>query len=51
VVPVCVERGGPAWSVAAGPFALRFTVGGRDALGWVLRAVPPSLAGSCPGYG
>jgi hypothetical protein len=48
VVPICVERCGPAWSVAAGPFALRFTIGGRGALGRLLRAVPPALARQLP---
>ncbi|GIM95456.1 hypothetical protein [Paractinoplanes toevensis] len=44
VVPVAVNRAGPAWTVTAGPLTLRFTTGGRGALGRLLRAVPPPLA-------
>jgi hypothetical protein len=44
VVPTAVRRHGPAWTVTAGPLTLRFTVGGRAALGGLLRAVPPPLA-------
>lgn len=44
VVPVRVRRRGPRWSVDAGPLALRFTTGGRGALGRLLRCVPPPLA-------
>ena len=45
VVPVAVRVDGAWWSVAAGPLDLRFAVGGRPALGLLLRAVPPRLAG------
>ncbi|GIF25467.1 hypothetical protein BJ973_003744 [Actinoplanes tereljensis] len=48
IVPVTVERSGPEWAVAAGPLSLRFTTGGRGALGWLLRAVPPVLARQLP---
>ena len=41
IVPVTVER---SWTVAAGPLELRFTVGRRGPLGWLLRAVPPGIA-------
>ncbi|MFI1996572.1 hypothetical protein [Actinoplanes sp. NPDC020271] len=44
VVPTAVERHGPAWTVAAGPLGLRFSVGRRGALGYLLRVVPPALA-------
>lgn len=44
VVPISVGRSGSAWTVGAGPLALRFTIGGRGALGQLLRAVPPALA-------
>jgi hypothetical protein len=46
VAPVRVAADGPHWSVAAGPLALRFTVGRRTALGRLLRAVPRPLATS-----
>ncbi|MEU7867010.1 hypothetical protein [Dactylosporangium sp. NPDC049140] len=39
--PVRVER---SWAVTAGPLELRFTVGRRSGLGWLLRAVPPPIA-------
>lgn len=46
-VPVRVARAGTdsgsRWRVAAGPLAWTFTVGGRDPLGWPLRAVPARL--------
>ncbi|MDO5628043.1 MAG: hypothetical protein Q4G43_06960 [Mobilicoccus sp.] len=32
------------WSVAAGPLSLRFTTGGRTALGWLLSAIPTPIA-------
>jgi len=48
VVPVTVRRSGPAWEVEAGPLTLRFVVGGRSALGWLLHAVPPALARRLP---
>jgi hypothetical protein len=44
VVPVRVDRSGPAWTVVAGPLTLRFTTGGRGPLGCLLRAVPRPLA-------
>jgi hypothetical protein len=48
VVPISVDRSGPQWTVAAGPLALRFSTGGRGALGRLLRAVPPALARQLP---
>lgn len=44
VAPVEVAVDGASWRVAAGPLALRFAVGGRPALGVLLRAVPRALA-------
>ncbi|HMN99111.1 MAG TPA: hypothetical protein PKD59_06830 [Miltoncostaeaceae bacterium] len=44
VTPVALSVGRPWWHVAAGPLDLRFAVGGRPALGLLLRAVPPRLA-------
>ncbi|MBG0564727.1 hypothetical protein I4J89_25080 [Actinoplanes sp. NEAU-A11] len=44
VVPVSVDRSGPAWTVTAGPLTLRFITGGRGPLGRLLHAVPPVLA-------
>ncbi len=44
VVPVALSVGRPWWHVVAGPLDLRFAVGGRPALGLLLRAVPPALA-------
>jgi hypothetical protein len=44
VVPVHVGVAGDTWTVSAGPLELRFTVGGRGALGLLLRAVPAALA-------
>ncbi len=35
---------GSRWSVRAGPLAWDFTVGRRDPLGWLLRAVPAPLS-------
>jgi hypothetical protein len=49
VVPVTVAVGRSWWHVAAGPLDLRFAVGGRPALGLLLRAVPPALA-TRPGW-
>jgi hypothetical protein len=46
IVPVDVQHAGPDWSVVAGPLVLRFTTGGRGALGRLLRTVPPPLARS-----
>ncbi len=46
VVPVGVSVAGATWTVAAGPLAVRFTVGPRGPLGLLLRAVPPTLARS-----
>jgi hypothetical protein len=43
-VTIDVHRSGPEWTVIAGPLALRFTAGGRGALGNLLRTVPPPLA-------
>jgi hypothetical protein len=45
VVPFAVRREPAAWTVTAGPLALRFTIGGRGPLGLLLRAVPAVLAG------
>ncbi|WP_217913511.1 hypothetical protein [Miltoncostaea marina] len=44
IVPVTVAVDGAWWRVDAGPLDLRFLVGGRTALGVLLRTVPPSLA-------
>ncbi len=48
IVPVTVAvsgRGaGAVWTVAAGPLELRFRVGRRGPLGWLLRVVPGPLA-------
>jgi hypothetical protein len=44
VVPCQAHRSGASWTVEAGPLELSFTVGRRTVLGWLLRAVPPSLA-------
>lgn len=44
IVTTSVRREGPEWTVAAGPLVVRFTTGGRGALGRLLRAVPPPLA-------
>lgn len=44
VTPVHVDAVRGRWSVAAGPLALTFEVGGRPALGVMLRAVPRALA-------
>ncbi|MFE9773645.1 hypothetical protein ACFYOV_18645 [Streptomyces sp. NPDC005931] len=44
VVPVDVEVTDDTWTVAAGPFHLRFTTGRRGFLGLALRAVPDALA-------
>ncbi|WP_053846440.1 hypothetical protein [Streptomyces sp. NRRL B-24085] len=44
VVPVGVRVTDGTWSVAAGPLDLRFTVGRREWLGLLLRAVPGPLA-------
>jgi hypothetical protein len=44
VVPTRVVHSGPEWSVTAGPLAVRFTTGGRGALGRLLHAVPARLA-------
>ena len=49
VVPVEVGVAGPVWTVAAGPLRLRFAVGARTALGWLLRGVPPFVARN-PGW-
>jgi hypothetical protein len=43
-VPIDVQCEGPQWTVTAGPLVLRFTTGGRGALGRLLRTVPPALA-------
>lgn len=48
VVPTAVSSGDAAWTVTAGALALRFEVGGRGALGRLLRAVPAPLAGWLP---
>jgi hypothetical protein len=44
VVPVTYRRSGPVWWVRAGALSVRFTTGGRGALGWLLRGVPRPLA-------
>lgn len=46
VGPVAAAVEGTAWRVDAGPLAISFTVGGRPALGLLLRAVPRPLATS-----
>ena len=43
-VPVDTSVSGDRWTVAAGPLELAFTVGRRDLLGALLRAVPRRLA-------
>ena len=43
-VPVDTTVSGDRWSVRAGPLELAFTVGRRDLLGALLRAVPRRLA-------
>ena len=48
VVPVEVAVDGADWRVAAGPLALRFTVGRRPALGVLVRLVPRGLATRTP---
>ncbi|WP_219415104.1 hypothetical protein [Pseudonocardia nigra] len=42
--PVDAEVAGAHWRVTAGPLVVAFTVGGRTALGLLLRAVPRALA-------
>ncbi|MDW4903976.1 hypothetical protein RB628_01105 [Streptomyces sp. ADMS] len=44
VVPVDVSIADGMWTVRAGPLDLRFVVGRRRLLGWLLRAVPGVLA-------
>ncbi|GAA2780403.1 hypothetical protein GCM10010505_06170 [Kitasatospora aburaviensis] len=44
IAPVHVETGPVDWRIAAGPLDLRFTVGRRDTLGHLLRAVPAPIA-------
>ncbi|MEU4624899.1 hypothetical protein AB0G04_33620 [Actinoplanes sp. NPDC023801] len=44
IVPVTVRREPAAWHITAGPLELRFTTGGRGALGALLHAVPAVLA-------
>ncbi|MGK5683503.1 hypothetical protein [Actinoplanes sp. URMC 104] len=48
VVPIRVNRSDAAWVVVAGPLTLRFAVGGRGALGRLLRSVPRPLARQLP---
>jgi len=43
-VPFAVARTRERWTVDAGPLALAFEIGGRPALGHLLRAVPRRLA-------
>jgi hypothetical protein len=44
IVSLDLRRDGGQWTLAAGPLDLEFQTGGRTALGWLLRAVPPALA-------
>ncbi|MEJ2866808.1 hypothetical protein WCD74_03470 [Actinomycetospora sp. OC33-EN08] len=44
LVPVDLRSSGPDFFLTAGPLESRFTVGGRNALGVLLRAVPWRLA-------
>ncbi|MCG6498554.1 hypothetical protein [Kitasatospora sp. A2-31] len=44
IAPVRVDPGPVDWRVAAGPLDLHFTVGRRNALGHLLRAVPAPIA-------
>ncbi|MFF3763581.1 hypothetical protein ACFYYR_05765 [Streptomyces sp. NPDC001922] len=44
VVPVTVTAEAATWTVEAGTLSLRFGIGGRSALGILLRAVPRPLA-------
>jgi hypothetical protein len=44
VVPTDAQHAGPRWAVTAGPLNLRFTTGGRGALGRLLHLVPRPLA-------
>jgi hypothetical protein len=44
-VPTCsARRSGPRWMVQAGPLQVSFTIGRRRLLGWLLRAMPATLA-------
>jgi hypothetical protein len=49
VAPITVHRSGPEWHVAAGALDLAFTVGRRGWPGYLLRAVPSSIA-TRPGW-
>jgi hypothetical protein len=44
VVPVAVDRSVDRLGVEAGDLVANLTTGSRTGLGWVLRAIPPSLA-------
>ena len=44
VAPVTVERSGDGLSFEGGPLRIEAWLGGRDALGWLLRAIPSRLA-------
>ncbi|MFJ5531813.1 hypothetical protein [Streptomyces sp. NPDC093261] len=44
VAPVRVDTAGKDWTVTAAPLRLRFTLGRRGPVGWLLRAVPGPLA-------
>ena len=46
VAPVLRMRDGRTWMIATDDLALTFEVGGRSALGWLLLAVPRTLARS-----
>ena len=46
VVPVVYVREALSWQVSAGPLTLIFTTGKRGPLGWLLQAVPRSIARS-----
>jgi len=46
VVPCRARRSGPDWTVQAGPLQVSFTTGRRNLLGWLLWAVPDTVARS-----
>jgi hypothetical protein len=49
VVEVSVTVHGDEWHVTAGPLTVTLRIGRRPPLGWLLRAVPPTLA-TAPGW-